>query len=243
MKKRLIGLISAVEFESSELLKKLKNQKRITRGVITYYRGKIQEREVVMAVSGAGKVNAAVSAAIMAEIFKPYIIINFGIGGAYPGSGLTIGTIAIAEKEIYADEGLLTGRGFMGMEFVGIELVPARKGRSPLYNEIPLNHALVSKIEKLLKRTGYNIKKGPFLTVSTITGTTERALYLRRRFRGICENMEGAAIAHVCRVQGIDFLEIRAISNIVEDRDRRKWRLKEAAAKCQDTVLSLLKIL
>ena len=93
------------------------------------------------------------------------------------------------------------------------------------------------------------IKTGTFVTVSTVTGTDKRARELEKRFSAssasgggaICENMEGAAVAHVCAMYGIPMLEIRGISNIVEDRDRSKWDIKTAAENCQKAVFVLLK--
>jgi len=49
-------------------------------------------------------------------------------------------------------------------------------------------------------------------------------------YRGLCENMEGAAVARVCREFGLPCLELRCVSNLVEDRDRSRWRLRDACA-------------
>jgi futalosine hydrolase len=48
--------------------------------------------------------------------------------------------------------------------------------------------------------------------------------------------MEGAALAHVATLYDVPFLEIRAISNAVEDRDFTRWRLREAADAAQGAV-------
>jgi futalosine hydrolase len=41
--------------------------------------------------------------------------------------------------------------------------------------------------------------------------------------------MEGAAIVHVARLVGVKVGEVRGISNTAGDRDRRRWRVEEAA--------------
>jgi futalosine hydrolase len=51
--------------------------------------------------------------------------------------------------------------------------------------------------------------------------------------------MEGAAAAHVCALHDIPFLEVRGVSNLVEDRDRAAWRIAEAAAAAQAVVMRL----
>ena len=84
------------------------------------------------------------------------------------------------------------------------------------------------------------IKSGPLVTVGSVTGTQKRAKELARKFGGICENMEGAAIAQVSVIYGIPMVEVRGISNTVGIRDKRMWRLKEASENCQNVVLDLL---
>jgi futalosine hydrolase len=78
------------------------------------------------------------------------------------------------------------------------------------------------------------------VTVSSSTGTRKRAKELEKRFNAICENMEGAAVAHLCTLYKIPLFEIRGISNIVGVRDRRTWDLKLASRNCQQVVLETL---
>jgi futalosine hydrolase len=52
--------------------------------------------------------------------------------------------------------------------------------------------------------------------------------------------MEGAALAHVCALYGVPFLELRAVSNTVEDRDLSTWRIREAAEAAQRAVRALV---
>jgi futalosine hydrolase len=50
--------------------------------------------------------------------------------------------------------------------------------------------------------------------------------------------MEGAAIAHIAHLHGVPVGEVRAISNLVTNRDTNTWQLKEAAAAAQEALLS-----
>jgi futalosine hydrolase len=120
-----------------------------------------------------------------------------GIAGAYPASELNIGDIAIAEKEINADEGLLISCDEEDTSFLFIN-----------HEEVPLSIPEFAK----------NMKKGIFLTVSASTGNLRRAKFLERKFNALCENMEGFAIAKSAQTYNIPAIEIRSISNIVTDR-------------------------
>ncbi|MDP3048712.1 MAG: futalosine hydrolase [Thermodesulfovibrionales bacterium] len=243
---KLTGLISATEKESRAILKTLRRIKGKSLA-LPVYQGKIGKTNIIHIISGIGKTNAAYAATLLIEKFSPSAVINFGIGGAYPSANLRAGDIAIADKEIYGDEGLWLRDGFHKADEIGIPLL--KKGRKKYFNEFPLDKELIKKATKIipphppLAKGGWGdlkIKSGTFVTVSTATGTGRRAREIEKRFDAICENMEGAAVAHVCAMYGIPMLEIRGISNIVEDRDRSKWDVKTAAENCQKTVLTFL---
>jgi len=241
--KQLVGLISATEKESVLILKALKKNKDKSSGV-PVYKGVIGKTNVVHVISGMGKTNASHAATVMMEKFAPSFLINFGIGGAYPSSGLKIGDIAVASKEIYGDEGLLLKDGFHTADAIGIPLL--QKGGKKYFNEFPLDKKIVKKVLKLSELLTFNsklltsVKSGSSLTVSTCTGTDKKAKELEMRFKVICENMEGAAVAHICAMYGIPMLEARGISNIVGDRDRSKWDIKTAAENCQKAIMNFL---
>jgi len=242
-----IGLISATEKESRAILKTLRRIKGKSLA-LPVYQGKIGKTNIIHIISGIGKTNAAHAATLIIEKFSPTAVINFGVGGAYPSANLRVGDIAIADREIYGDEGLWLKDGFHKADEIGIPLL--KKGRNKYFNEFPLDKSLVKKAMKVIPPTlplvkggrgAYRIKSGAFVTVSTVTGTDKRAREIENRFNAICENMEGAAVAHVCAMYGIPMLEIRGISNIVEDRDKSKWDIRTAAENCQKAVFVLLK--
>jgi futalosine hydrolase len=120
--------------------------------------------------------------------------------------------IAIAEKEIYGDEGVITAKGWKGIREIGIPLV-TKKGKKFL-NEFPLDRRLWRGAVTCLRPVTHytsritKIQSGNFVTVSTVSGTRKRAQELERRFQAICENMEGAAVAQVCTIYNIPMLDI-----------------------------------
>jgi futalosine hydrolase len=206
----------------------------------SFYSGAVSGNHVIFGISGMGKTNAAHAVTVLIEKFSPSCVVNFGIGGAYPSSGLGVGDIAVAEKEVYADEGVLLKDGLHSFEITGMPLLKVR-GRK-YFNEFPADKRL-SKMALKAAGSIAHCKSGVFLTVSACTGTRKRAGKLAAKFSPLCENMEGAAVAHICSLYGIPFAEIRGISNIVEDRDKGKWDIKLAAENCQKAVLEFLEIL
>ena len=85
---KLLVLLSSVPVESDKVLASLKSLRRSTLAGKAVYRGKLSRLDILMMNTGIGKVNAAHSATAAIENFPVGLIVNYGIGGAYPGSGL-----------------------------------------------------------------------------------------------------------------------------------------------------------
>jgi futalosine hydrolase len=238
--KRPIVILSSIPDELSLIRAKIDNLKRLSITGKIAYRGRLSTHDVILMNTGIGKVNAAHSVTILMEHFPFNFAILCGVGGAYPDSGLETGDIAIASKEIYGDEGVFAS--LEGMREIGFPLF--KKGRKGYFNEFPLDRRLIKKAMLSGQSLRHmNIHKGPFITLSSVSGSYKRAIELKRRFNAICENMEGAAIAHVCAIYKIPMLEIRGISNMAGIRDKRRWNLKKASENCQRVVMEFIKAL
>ena len=192
-----------------------------------------------LVVTGIGAVNTAHALTQhLATRPKPSVVIQTGIAGAYVPAGVAVGSVLLADTEIYGDLGVLTPDGWRPMEEIGIPLVEASGSQAARFNYFPLDAALVARAAQaagpLVSRTG------KFLTLSQVTGVRALGDALYERFGALCESMEGAAAAHVCALHGVPFLEVRGISNLIENRDRANWRVVEAADAAQKVVLKLL---
>jgi len=215
-------------------------EESLTLGSKIFLRGRTSGQEAVLCAGGMGKANAAHAATLLITRFSPEAIIIFGVGGAYPSSGANIGDIALASEEIAGDEGVLTSEGFKDTEYIGIPLV--QKENALFYNRFPSCKKLFAAAHKSLSPGKMNarIHIGRFVTLSTCTGTSARARELEERYKALCENMEGAAAAQTAIINGIPWLEVRGVSNIVEDRDLKKWDIPRAAKAAQQAVQHIM---
>ena len=166
---------------------------------------------------GVGKVNAAATLAAYLE-GHPQVerVLLVGIAGAYPGTGLEPGDLALAAEEVQADLGLATGLEPLG--FAALEV----GGRS-YYNRFPADAAWTSALQ-----ARWGLKAYPFLTRDLVSASREEAAELARRWGAALENMEGAAVAQTAMLFGVGWAELRAVSNEAGVRDKNKWRLAEA---------------
>jgi futalosine hydrolase len=96
-------------------------------------------------------------------------------------------------------------------------------------------------LQRAAEFASVRVGQGPFVTVNTISGMRELCLQLEKRTGGICENMEGAALAQVAAGYPVPLLELRGISNPCGTRDRCDWDLPAGMEVAQRAILRLLK--
>lgn len=187
-------------------------------------------------VTGVGPVETAVRLTrfLCANTQPIREVVNFGIGGAYiqPAGKKqpALLDICLAEQEVLADLGICLPEGmdYLDRSLTG-ELV------------FPLDGQLVGRCRQFLDGLGMVCHSGGFITVGSISGTLRRGEMLRSRWQGLCENMEGAAVARVCREFAVPLLEMRAVSNFVEDRNPANWRLHESCRMAARTAALIIK--
>lgn len=171
--------------------------------------------EVRVVVSGVGAVAAALATQTALAGVGSDLVISAGIGGAFASSGLKVGDVALASEIVQADLGAWDGERFLPLAELGLEVAPGNAGRFPCWPGV-------------LK---LDLPCGPFVTVSSVTGSAVGAQELLRRVPGaLVEGMEGAGVAHAALLAGVTVAEVRGVSNLVGPRDRAAWRIGEALA-------------
>jgi futalosine hydrolase len=163
-----------------------------------------------------------------------HAVINFGIGGVYLQPGgypqPELLDICLAEQEVVGDLGICLQDG---MEY----LDQALTGNLVMQ----LDSGLLDIGRAILSKVAIPHFSGVFITVNSVTATRRRGDMLQGKWRGLCENMEGAAVARVCREFAIPCLELRALSNYVDDRNLQNWRLPEACLKAAQSAALIIK--
>ena len=179
-------------------------------------------------ISGVGPVETAINLTrYLTKSSTPPVsgVINAGIAGAYPGGGVEILGICLADREFFGDSGICYPN----------RIEPLDPSFAPTV-EFKLDNRLLKSAEDFLTNGAMDFRCGTFVTVSAASGTSARGKYFHNKFNALCENMEGAAVASVCEKLGIPCLEIRSISNMVVDRDDQVWRTEESLNKLKDAL-------
>ena len=89
---------------------------------------------------------------------------------------------------------------------------------------------MIRQLRQKLDMTQEEFAHALGITVSTVHGNEASIARVTERFNPDVESMEGAAFMYACLVHGVPFAQVRAVSNIVERRNRSAWKLTEAIA-------------
>ncbi|RZB30036.1 MAG: futalosine hydrolase [Desulfobacteraceae bacterium Eth-SRB1] len=237
-----IIIAAAVYEELSQLLDRVEKPVVSRVGGREIVSGRIEGKAVRLLVTGPGLVNTVQSLTAAIENFRPALIIQTGCAGAFKESGLRIGDIGIATEEIDLHLGIEPENGSLLLKDLPFSLIK-RHGLN-VKNRYSINNELVEIALQVVKKASgsdkVRFKKGPFITVSTITATEKRAKDIYKHFRPCIESMEGSGAAYLSLYYDIPFLEIRSVSNIVGKRDLTAWNLPLAFERGNMAVFALI---
>jgi futalosine hydrolase len=161
---------------------------------------------VLRLLTGIGPVETTLSLTSMLhhQARRISAVLNFGIAGAYPDNSAGLLDICLAEQEVLGDLGLCLPERIERFAERGLAV----------RDSFRLDLSLRTTAAMALTQTGITCKTGTFVTVSSSSGTPARARLLGRQYQGLCENMEGAAVARVCEAFKLTCVELRCVSNM-----------------------------
>jgi futalosine hydrolase len=215
----LTVVITAVDVERDAVADGIGDPHEIPVG--PYLRSKRCESEgddVLIVAGGVGPAAAAAAAAYVVGIHDVTRLLSMGIAGAFAGSALPMGGVAVASTIVAADLGAMSPERFLDLGAMGLDGGAA----------VTCATDLVATAVQRVTQAGLPVATGPVLTLSTMTGTSERAAQLMSEHGAVAEAMEGAGVAHVAALHQLPTLELRTISNHVGTRDRESWDILAA---------------
>ena len=78
------------------------------------------------------------------------------------------------------------------------------------------------------------------ISVNTTHGTERSVQLFATKFNADLETMEGAAAFYVCKMQNVKVMQIRAVSNYVEVRNKANWNILLAIERLNEELLRIL---
>ncbi len=225
----MITIIAAMQEEIDLYLSKMKQGTQISYAGITFYRGLLAGKEISLAVCGIGKVNAAMCAQLAIDHFSPQALIHSGVAGGL-APDLKPLDLVIAQSLVEHD---------MDTTHFGDPLgqIPRMK-----YFDFPCDPTLTEYAKQSAEEAGVDFRTGLIASGDQFVASHEKADFLYSQFHACACEMEGAAIAHVCCLNELPFVVIRAISDNARTGAFMQYEqfLSQAAALSAQTVMGIL---
>lgn len=186
-----------------------------------------ENRTVNLLITGVGLMAATYALTKEAVQNRPDLIIQAGVAGTLQPQD-SLGSVVVVGSECLGDLGVKEASGFRSLfdlHLLGTDTPPWNETR------------LTNDVERL-RATGLPIVSG--VTVNEISTDEATIRYYRDQLNAQVESMEGAALHYVGLLEKIPFLQIRSLSNFIGERDKSKWKMKEAIASLNREVQKIL---
>ena len=196
----MLGIIGAMDVEVDALKSQIKDSTQTEIAGITFVCGYIENVMVTVAQCSPGKVNAALCTQIMIDRFKVEKIINLGVGCSL-SENVVIKNVVVATDVCEYDidiTALGEPRGYIN----GLNVI-----------KVETDKALSDELCQCAILCGEKIHRGTVASGDTFIASVDLKNMLANEFDAICGEMEGGAIGHVCKANGIPFAVLRSISD------------------------------
>lgn len=226
------GIIAAMQEEMIEIEKIMEQKQTKKIYELNFITGKINSVDVVLVEAGVGKVNASRTTQILIDNFNVEAIINVGSAGS-ANDELDIGDIVIGKRLIQHDFDITAfghPKGYI----------------SNVGQYIESDYMLLEKMEQTILKmqdTEFKIKIGIIASGDIFCTEPKMKEKIRNKFNADAIEMEGAAIAQVCKLDNIPFIIIRSISDKPNGNNNITFDqfLEKASKRCAKIIKEFLK--
>ncbi len=184
----------------------------------------LQALDLGLLTTGVGMVAMAFALGRHLALNKYDLVINLGIAGSFDRN-IALGEVVEVVEDTLSELGAEDEEEFLTIESMGF-------GESKF-----------KSTAALFDYGNFDLKKCTAITVNTVHGHEPSIKKLTDRLQPQLESMEGAAFFYACKQAGVPCLQIRAVSNYVEKRNRDAWLIGLAIKNLNSFVGELLKTL
>ncbi len=224
-----IGIIGAMDVEVALLKEKMDIFSAKTYAGMEFAEGTLNGRDAVVVKCGIGKVNAGVCVQILCSLFGVTHVINTGVAGSL-NNDLDIGDILVSEDAVYHDMDV-TVFGYQPGEVPGI-------GFRCFKADEAMKQAALDAVKAEPGVRGF---AGRVVSGDQFISDDVKKAWLKETFSADCTEMEGAAIAHVCYLNKVPFVIIRAISDKADGSGNISYKQfeEQAAHRCAEITMNM----
>ncbi len=185
-------------------------------------------KEIIFATTGVGVLATAVNLVKIIYEQQPDFIIQAGIAGCF-NLNEKLGKVVVVNEEYVGDLGVTENEKWKDI----FDLQLAKANSKPFKKK-----ALLNSYIKKYSHLNLPVVKG--VTVNQISTDKNHVQQLIKKYNPSIETMEGAALHYVCNTFKIPYLQIRATSNYIGERDKANWKMKLATEKLNKYLLKYI---
>jgi futalosine hydrolase len=158
----------------------------------------------------------------------PTLIVQVGVAGCFDKK-IPLGKVFAVKDDFAGDIGVIENKVWKDLFDMKFD-----KPNDAPYEKKSLPNPWLNQFNIL------NLPTKKSVTVNTISTEKSRIQLLSSRYKAVLETMEGASLHYMGRDLTIPFIQIRAVSNYVGERDKSKWKMQEAIYNLNETLLAYL---
>jgi adenosylhomocysteine nucleosidase len=221
--KRPIAIVSAMHDELSQLLALMPDEHKQTRAGREFWIGHLHGHDVVVVLSGIGKVAAATTATLLIEHFGVAQVVFTGVAGGL-ADGVNVGDIVVAESFMQHDLDVsplfpkyeIPGYGVSAFEADSRLTAELKKACADVLDDLAA--ILTQEAMAAFALTRPKLHKGLLISGDRFVSTTDESQKLQQDLpQALAVEMESAAFAQVCHDCGVPFAAVRTISDRADD--------------------------
>lgn len=178
---------------------------------------------VDLLITGVGMVATAAHCGRAMALGGYDVAYNFGLCGAFDRS-IRLGSVVHVTSDLLSELGAEDGERFLTLQALGLA-----EDDGVVRNGAPPPNAALATLREV---SG--------ITVNTVHGDERTIAAVVARLAPQVESMEGAAFAYACAMSGVPYAQVRAVSNLVERRNREAWRIDAAIRHLNDVAVRIL---
>lgn len=210
MSYQTIGILGAMTEEIEQLLADMHNPQTEEHHGFRFYRGVLHGQAVVLAECGIGKVNAALTTALLLSLGVDALIFTGVAGGV--AHGLKIGDIVVSSDLLQHD----------------VDVTPLGYPLGQVPGE-PISWASDAQLQRIAIQAAQSLAEGQVHVGRIVSGdqfiaSPEKVEQLSQQYQAVCVEMEGAAVAQVASKWGVPFVVIRSLSDTSDDDAKISYR-------------------
>lgn len=213
-----ILIVAATKFEIEPLIKQMEISRHLNDKLVVC---RYKNLKIDFLITGIGMVATAYhSGKIINDSYD--LALNIGICGSF-NSNLEIGSVVNIVQDHFSELGAEEDEKTLSITEMGLE------GKIELFNETIIKNKVLVEIPKVCG-----------ITVNTVHGNEKSIEKVFNKFHPNTESMEGAAFMFVCENEGIPYAQLRAVSNLVEKRNKANWNIPLAIENVNRKVLEII---